>query len=116
LRLFAPHMARQPAGFATMGMALNEALRPTRTLILRGAADHLDRWRCELSDSIDDNTVLLVLDEQLQGLPPVLDKRGVGGTVNAYLCEGVICHNAVQNIAELRALMGEADMPTGQGR
>jgi len=115
LRLFVPHMARQPAGFATMAMALNEALRPTRTLILRGAADLLARWKRELSDSIDDNTVLLALDERLRGLPPVLDKPGVGGTVNAYLCEGVICHSAVQNIAELRVLMGQADVSGGRG-
>jgi hypothetical protein len=115
LRLFVPHMARQPAGFATMGVALNEALVPTRTVILRGPRELLDRWRRELSDSIDDNTLLLVLDERLQRLPRVLDKQGARGTVNAYLCEGVTCHNPVQDVAELCALMDEAKVLAGQG-
>jgi len=59
--------------------------------------------------------LLLVLDERLQGLPPVLDKQGSRGTVNAYLCEGVTCHNPVQDIAELCALMDQAKVRAGHG-
>ena len=115
LRLFVPHMTRHPAGFATMGVALNEALEPTRTVILRGPRDLLGGWKRELFGSINDKSLLLVLDERLQGLPPVLDKQGAGGTVNAYLCEGVICHNPVQDLAELRVLMDQAEVRANQG-
>ncbi len=107
LRLFGPQMVRRPGGFATMSMALNEALVPTRTVILRGTPERLGRWRQALTDSLDSSTLLLALDERMQGLPPVLDKPGAGGTVNAYLCKGVTCSRPVQDEGELRGLLGQ---------
>src|SRR5262249_43587067 len=44
LELFYPQMHDYPAGFAAMAIALDEALQPTRTLILRGRARSLPAW------------------------------------------------------------------------
>jgi len=107
LHLFAPQMARRPGGFATMSMALGEALVPTRTVILRGTADLLDQWCRALSDSLDGGTLLLALDTAMQGLPLVLDKPGARNAVNAFVCQGVSCLEPVQDVAELQGLLGQ---------
>jgi uncharacterized protein YyaL (SSP411 family) len=114
LRLFTPLMARRPGGFATMGMALNELLVPTRTVILRGSSEGLEPWRRELSNSVEADTLLLALDAGAQGLPAVLDKPAPGSGVNAYLCQGVTCLGPVQNMAALRLLMNQANVPVAE--
>jgi hypothetical protein len=116
LRVFLPQMVRHPGGFATMCMALNEALVPTRTVILRGDRDRLGEWRQALPEVPGPATLLLALDVDIAGLPPVLDKPGASGTVNAYLCEGVKCLRPVQDIAGLRALMERGKPSSNQYR
>jgi hypothetical protein len=109
LLLFVPLMTRRPGGFATMNMALNEALEPTRLVVLRGSPEQLEQWRSELAGRIDGSLLVLALDTQLKGLPDALDKPGQRGAVNAYLCEGVSCLKPVQEIGELCALLNEVE-------
>ncbi len=111
LQLFVPMMTQRPAGFATMAIALSELLVPTRTVILRGDAGQLEPWRRELSDSIDSGTLLLALDAGVPRLPAVLDKPAPASGVNAYLCQGVTCLMPVQDMAVLRELIKQANVP-----
>jgi uncharacterized protein YyaL (SSP411 family) len=108
LRLFVPLMEQRPAGFATMNLALGEAVVPTRSVILRGNAESLEQWRRELADDLDSSTLLLALELQINGLPQVLDKPATDDTVNAYLCEGVTCREPVRTVSALRALLETA--------
>ena len=111
LRLFAPSMVQRPSGFATMMMALQEALVPTRTVLLRGAPAKLAGWHAELNSRFRRGTLVLALDAALKDLPPVLDKPA-NDSVNAYVCEGVTCLEPVDDIAALYAIL---DMKSNAG-
>jgi uncharacterized protein YyaL (SSP411 family) len=115
LRLFAPQMAQRPGGFATMNMALSEALTPTRTLILRGNSAEIRQWRDEFAGNAGPGVLVLAIDMEIRGLPAVLAKPVPANGVNAYLCQGVSCLEPVQEVSRLRALLG-AGKPAGQGR
>ena len=52
LELFYPQMRDYPAGFAAMTIALDEALQPPRTLILRGRGEALPAWQAELAQRV----------------------------------------------------------------
>jgi len=104
LQLFSASMQERPGGFATMMMALQEALIPTRTAILRGPRAGLAAWRMELDNRFWPGTLILALDTALKDLPAVLDKPADDG-VNAYVCEGVTCLEPVDTIAALHALL-----------
>jgi uncharacterized protein YyaL (SSP411 family) len=104
LQLFSPSMEQRPGGFATMMMALQEALVPTRTAILRGPPANLAGWQMELNSRFRRGTLVLALDAALKDLPPVLDKPANDG-VNAYVCEGVTCLEPVDNLAALYSLL-----------
>ena len=115
LQLFAPSMAEHPAGFATMHVALAEALMPPTIVILRGRAPELAKWRDELAGEADMAAMVLALETGISGLPAALDKPGPDVGVNAYLCQGVSCLEPVQKLSELRVLL-EARGTRGQGR
>jgi uncharacterized protein YyaL (SSP411 family) len=104
LRLFSPSMAQRPGGFATMMMALQEMLVPTRTVLLRGTPAKLAGWQVKLNSRFLRGTLVLALDAALKDLPQVLDKPSSDG-VNAYVCEGVTCLEPVDDIAVLYAIL-----------
>jgi uncharacterized protein YyaL (SSP411 family) len=90
LAQFHSAMTEQPGGHATLLMALEEHLTPTRTVILRGPSAELARWREALAQRFLPHTVVLALETELRDLPPALAKPA-GGRVNAWVCEGVSC-------------------------
>jgi uncharacterized protein YyaL (SSP411 family) len=104
LRLFLPDMRRRPAGFSTLCLALAELLEPTRTVILRGEAAAVERWRDALARRYRPGTLVLALDREITGLPGVLDKPA-GEGVNAYLCEGVSCRAPESELAALEKVL-----------
>ena len=106
LRRFVPLIEQRPGGFASMCMALGEAVVPTRTVILRGFASDFGQWQQTLLDTADFGTMVFCLDKRLDGLPAVLDKPAPATGVNAYLCEGVSCHEPTNDIAQLGAWLG----------
>lgn len=114
LRLFSPSMVQRPGGFATMMVALQEMLVPTRTAILRGSAAKLSGWHAELNSRFHRGTLVLALDAALKGLPPVLDKPANEG-VNAYVCEGVTCLEPVDSITALYAIFAAAGAKGSSG-
>jgi uncharacterized protein YyaL (SSP411 family) len=91
LELFYPPMLEQPAGFASMGIALDEALKPPNLLVLRGQQDALLAWQQKLGAEYLPDTIVLALADGLPGLPAVLDKPKRPGPVNGWLCRGVTC-------------------------
>ena len=115
LRLFAPSMSQRPGGFASMNMALSEALIPTRTVILRGDLGELRQWRERLAGNAGPGVLVLALDAAIRGLPAVLAKPVPATGVNAYLCRGVSCLEPVKELPSLRALLEEQGI-TGQTR
>ena len=104
---FHPAMRRYPGGFASMLMALEEHLHPTRVLILRGPDHELAAWRRALDEAYRPDLTAVAIRPGEPGLPPFLDKPARPGQVNAYLCQGVSCSAPVTSIAELESLLNE---------
>jgi hypothetical protein len=77
-------------------------LQPTRIIVIRGAREALRPWQQMLSSRYLPDAMALVIDPVPTDLPGVLNKP-VGATVNAYLCRGVICLEAIGDIQALLA-------------
>jgi len=97
---FYPELAAQPGGHTTLLVALEERLRPPRTVILRGPADELARWRRALAGHYAPGTLVLALGPDARDLPPVLAKPA-SPRVNAWVCEGVTCLPPVERLEDL---------------
>jgi len=100
LAQFHSAMNEQPGGYATLLMALEEHLNPTRTVILRGPSAELAGWRRTLAERYLPHTVVIALGTELRDLPPVLAKPA-GGRVNAWVCEGVSCLAPIDRLENL---------------
>jgi hypothetical protein len=106
LQLFHPQMGRQPAGYATLAIALAEHLAPPQLVILRGAGPQADAWRDALARSFRPNRMVLAIAADAGGLPPVLDKPA-GDPVNAWVCSGVSCLPPIKDMAELERVCSQ---------
>ncbi len=90
LAQFHAELTEHPGGHATLLDALEEHQQPTRTVILRGPEGELRRWRRELAQYYAPQTMVIAIDGNAAGLPPVLAKP-VGNRVSAWVCEGTRC-------------------------
>jgi len=107
LALFLPEMREYPAGHASLAMALEEALTPPTTVILRGTDIQLAAWSGTLGQDYLPTTLVLAIPSSERSLPPVLDKPvGPPGSdgVNAWVCQGVTCHAPINDLELLRRI------------
>jgi uncharacterized protein YyaL (SSP411 family) len=100
LAQFHSAMAEQPGGHATLLAALEEHLTPTRTIILRGPSEELQRWRTALAREYLPHTVVLGIENEATDLPPALAKPSRGG-VKAWVCEGTSCLAPIERLESL---------------
>ncbi|MBK8062666.1 MAG: thioredoxin domain-containing protein [Betaproteobacteria bacterium] len=92
LELYYPTMREYPAGFASLATALEEALSPPATVILRGEPEDLADWSAVLAREYWPATLVLAIPAGALALPPVLDKPVEKDVpVNAWVCQGVTC-------------------------
>ena len=103
LECYSPQFSAQASGFATMIEALEEALTPPETIILRGPAADLGVWQKALSSQLYPHVLTLALPNELTGLPAALAKPK-SDAVNAWVCQGVNC---LPPIASLEALVAK---------
>jgi len=109
LALFHGQFQPRPTGFATLLMALEEQLTPTRTIILRGPQAAAADWWTRLANRYRPATVTLAIPDGAARLPEVLDKpAGRDGGVNAWVCEGVTCLAPVSSLPELERVLDGA--------
>ena len=98
LRRFFPDMAQHPGGFATLLMALEEAIHPPSVVVLRGAAGQVADWQRRIAAAYRPWTMVLGLPDGLRDLPPSLDKPLKRG-VNAWVCSGVKCLEPIDDFS-----------------
>ena len=108
LQLFYPRVHEHPAGFATLALALAQALAPPATVVLRGALAPLGPWQAALARQFLPDTLVLAVPDGVPGLPPPLDKPARPGPVNAWLCRGVTC---LEPMTDLNALQAACKQP-----
>ena len=104
LALFEPQFGKRPSGFASMLMALEEHLVPTRTVILRGPGAELPGWQRTLSAAYRPASMVIAIPDATSGLPAMLDKPASAG-VNAWVCEGVTCLAPIGSQKELLGML-----------
>ncbi len=107
LELFYPAMRDYPAGFAAMAIALDEQLRPSRMLVLRGNADSLRAWQAELAREFLPDATVLAIPDGLAPLPEPLGKPARPGPVNGWLCQGVTCLEPSSDLVHLKKTLKE---------
>jgi len=100
LAQFHSALSEQPAGHATLLIALEEHQSPTRTVILRGPSAELRRWRSALAQRYLPHTMVIAAGTELRDLPPALAKPA-GSQVNAWVCEGVTCLAPIDRLEDL---------------
>jgi uncharacterized protein YyaL (SSP411 family) len=98
LRLYYPDLARQPGGFATLLMALEEAITPPVVVALRGPVAQCHEWKAKISGQYWPWSFVLGLPAGLAGLPAALDKP-LRGAVNAWVCSGVKCLEPIDDFS-----------------
>ena len=101
LEFFYPAMSSQPGAHASLLMALEENLLPTRSVILRGTQPELGAWRRALAGRFLPATMVVAVAPDAAPLPSALDKPVAGG-VKAWVCEGATC---LAPVSELEALL-----------
>ena len=106
LQLFWPQMSGQAGGYASLLKALEEWLRPARTVMLRGPQTEIGDWQEKLAQQFRPDTLILALPNALTGLPAALDKQQ-SDAVNAWVCSGVTCLPPVASWPELQRTLGE---------
>ena len=103
LKLYYPVLVRQPSGFASMLMALQEYLTPPQIVILRSAPGASAAWRRQLLQHYWPGTLTLALEGEFAGLPETLAKP-LSQEVSAWVCQGVKCLPVIKDCAELIAV------------
>ena len=98
LRLYYPDMERQPGGFATLLMALEEAITPPVIVALRGHNRQLTDWQGKISGFYWPWAMVLGLPSSLHKLPAALDKP-LKEAVNAWVCSGVKCLEPIDDFS-----------------
>ena len=101
LRLFYPHLGRQPSAFVSLATALDEYLAPPQVVVLRGEAGALAEWQRALAAGYRPDTLVVAIPAGQPGLPQVLDKTAPAAGVNAWVCRGAACLPAIGELAEL---------------
>ena len=91
LRLYFPDMARQPGGFATLLMALEEAIIPPAIVVLRGPRVQLADWQRNISAHDWPWVLMLALPDDTEGTVPAALDKPLKDYVNAWVCSGVKC-------------------------
>ncbi|MDD5240865.1 MAG: thioredoxin domain-containing protein [Sulfuricella sp.] len=101
IKLFYPHFAAQPTGFMAFLGALEEYLKPPQIVVLRGPKAQVAAWQQELAGELMPATMVLALPNELEQLPGCLNKPP-SPCVNAWVCQGVTCLPAIDDIGTLR--------------
>jgi hypothetical protein len=103
-------LRRNPAGCASLALALAEQLAPPTLVVLRGPVDDMRVWQERLAALFMPEVMVVAIPERAGRLPPVLDKP-VTARVNAWVCRGVECLSPLDDCAELVKLLGNSVLP-----
>jgi hypothetical protein len=105
LQLFYPAMAQHPDGYASLLVALEEAIEPPRIVVLRGPPAQLRQWQTVLGQRYLPATLIIAVSADAADLPPLLAKPIRPGVVNAWVCQGVTCLPPVDQLETLLDLL-----------
>lgn len=101
LKVFYSTLSRYPGSCCSLLVALEQSLVPPHTVILRGEAQALVKWKAALRHS-PPPILVFALPSELVALPPSLSKpAAMDNAVNAWVCQGVKCLPEISDLQEL---------------
>jgi len=100
VRLYAPALARSPAGFASLVAALEEAERPPTTILLAGDHGVCAAWQRALERTLRPS--VRIFNVAGVALPPELEKGPVPPAGSAaWVCRGTQCLPPIGSLPEI---------------
>ena len=101
MKVFYSTLSRYPGSCCSLLVALEQSLAPPHTVILRGEAQALVKWKVALRHS-PPSILVFALPSELAALPPSLSKpAAMDNAVNAWVCQGVKCLPEISDLQEL---------------
>ncbi len=94
-----------PHGHTSLLVALEEALFPFQTVIIRAQGATLDTWRNAVARGYAPARLTLAIPSAATMLPGQLALRKPRGDAVAYLCSGMSCSEPVTRLDELKTLL-----------
>jgi uncharacterized protein YyaL (SSP411 family) len=104
LHAFGGDLVANPAACPSLLCALQEWLEPPTTVIIRGDTAATAEWQRSLSSRPLPHCLVIALPAGLESGYSALDKI-IGNTVNAYVCRGVECLPAIEDLESLIAII-----------
>ncbi|MFY9328749.1 MAG: thioredoxin domain-containing protein [Georgfuchsia sp.] len=106
LDLFWLEMKANPSGCSTLLTALEEALTPPRTIVLRGPSNKVGDWHRRLTALPMQDCLVIALPNEIKGLVPPLN-HPASNDVNAWVCEGVNCLSPIESFDMLQTAISK---------
>jgi uncharacterized protein len=103
-----PVLEKYPQAHTSLVTALEEALHPPETVILRGAAATIEKWRRDLARIYAPRRMVLAVPAEATDLPPALADKPARGEVVAYVCQGSVCSAALESFSALATHLRQA--------
>jgi uncharacterized protein YyaL (SSP411 family) len=98
-----------PHGHASLLAALQDALSPGQTVILRGAEAAMEPWQRLAARRYAPRRLVLAIPSSETALPGMLADYAPRGKVVAYACTGLQCGPPVTRFEEFETLLKETD-------
>jgi uncharacterized protein YyaL (SSP411 family) len=106
LRAFARELREQPSGMTSLLFALEDALSPSSTVLLRGESSVCAAWQRQAEQTYRPRVQMLDLSRE-NALPGALARPHAGGTseATAWLCTGTSCLPPIHSYDALEAAL-----------
>jgi uncharacterized protein YyaL (SSP411 family) len=101
LRAFWMPLSRDPQMHISLLVALEELLRPTHIVILRGAQAQLSEWQRQLAALYAPARLVLAIPAEARALPAALAAKAATEGTLAYVCRGSVCAAPVTSLPAL---------------
>ena len=87
-----------PHGHTSLLVALEEALFPYQSVIIRGQGTALEQWRAQSARAYAPTRFTLAIPDNANRLPGELDARTAAQHTQAYICNGMTCSAPVSDL------------------
>ncbi len=94
-------MQRAPQAHSTMLNALDEQLQPGEIVIIRGKSEEARAWAAALAPLYAPRRMIFAIPADAQDLPEALSSKRPGKETLAYLCQGPVCSEPINDLRQL---------------
>ena len=101
LRAAWPMLLEYPQAHMTLLNSLEEFLKSTQILIIRGDAQTGEHWAGELGALYAPHRMIFAIPRDAQDLPTALAAKSAAAATTAYLCSGMTCSAPISDLSEI---------------